>query len=241
MLFAVAVAAACWIARLLTWGGAIAAALVGGVIWEVGGWPWVAPLLTFFLSSSALGLLGRSRKAEMGVEARPRRAVQVLANGAPAAVCAGIYNFDPHPALAAAALASFAAANADTWATEVGALVGKRPFRILTLAPAPSGESGVVTLAGLFAAFVGAAAVGSTAPLLGLTKFIGAFSVIGFLACLLDSVLGDGLQAKYLRDDGSFTESPPGVRVGGWPWMTNEAVNFISVALAAVAGYWIAR
>lgn len=241
MLYAAAVAAVCWVLRLLTWDGAIAAAVVGGAIWQAGGWPWVAPLLAFFFSSSALGFLGRVRKAELGLEARPRRAIQVLANGGPAAVCAALFLWRPDPALAAAALASFAAANADTWATEVGSLLGRRPFRILTLTPAAPGESGVVTVAGLFAGFMGAAAVASTAPLIGLTKLVGALSVVGFLGCLLDSVLGDGLQAKYLREDGTFAESPPGERVAGWRWMTNDTVNFLSVAMSALAGYWIAR
>ncbi len=241
MIYAAAVAAICFLLRALSWDGAIAAAVVGGVIWEAGEWPWAAPLLAFFVTSSVLSRLRRRPEDRPDLEAVPRRAIQVLANGGPAAACAGLYLYSQDEALKGALIASLAAANADTWATEIGSRLGLKPVRILSLSPAVPGESGVVTIAGLFAAFIGSAVVAATAPLLGLTKWIGAISVIGFFGCLLDSILGDSVQARYRRTDGSIAESPPGVKVFGWRLMTNDTVNFVSTALAAGAGYWLVR
>jgi uncharacterized protein (TIGR00297 family) len=241
VLYAIGFAALCWIFRALTWDGALAAAAVGAAVWYAGEWQAAAPLLAFFLTASALSLIRKTKRGDLDLDSRPRNAIQVLANGGPAAVCAAIYIYFPEAALLVAMIASLAAANADTWATEVGSLIGRKPFRILSLSPAPPGESGVITIAGLVAAFLGAATVAATAPLLSLTKYIGVLSVVGFFSCILDSLLGDGVQARYRREDGHIYESKPGQLISGWRWMTNDTVNFISTALAATAGYWIAR
>lgn len=241
VLYAIGFAAICWTLRLLTWDGALAAAAVGSAVWYAGEWQAAAPLLAFFLTASALSLIRKAKRGDLDLDSKPRNAMQVLANGGPAALCATINIYFPEPALLVAMIASLAAANADTWATEVGSLVGRKPFRILSLSPAAPGESGVITIAGLVAAFLGSATVAATAPLLELTKYIGVLSVIGFFSCILDSVLGDGVQARYRREGGHIYESKPGQLISGWRWMTNDTVNLISTALAAAAGYWVAR
>src|SRR5947208_26439 len=77
-------------ARALTWDGAVAACLVGGTVFEFGGWAWAILLVLFFASSSILSLVGRNdprkRRAEETFEKGGRRdAAQVLANGGVAA------------------------------------------------------------------------------------------------------------------------------------------------------------
>ncbi|MCH8273584.1 MAG: DUF92 domain-containing protein [Armatimonadetes bacterium] len=240
MLYAVAVAALCFVLRLLTWDGAVAAAVVGGLVWEAGRWPWVVPLLLFFITSSLLSRAGRATKREAGLDAAPRRAIQVFANGGPQTLCAALFPFhSDNPALAAAALAGFAAANADTWGTEIGSLLGKRFYRIGTLAEATRGASGAISVAGLIASFAGAAVVSAAAPLIGRPDLIGLLAVIGFGASLMDSVLGDLVQARYTTRDGATVEAPtPGSKhIRGIRWMTNDAVNLIAVSCATAAGY----
>ena len=57
---------AAWRAGALSPSGAAAAGIAGGLILGLGGWPWAAGLLAFFISSSALSRLFPRRRAETG-------------------------------------------------------------------------------------------------------------------------------------------------------------------------------
>ena len=74
-----------WRAGALAPSGAWGAALVGGLIFGFGGFPWAALLLTFFISSSALSKLFVGRKKSLAEEkfakGSRRDWGQVLANG----------------------------------------------------------------------------------------------------------------------------------------------------------------
>jgi len=236
MLLAVFAGVVCWTLGLLTLGGSIAAAIVGAAVWEAGRWTWAASLLIFFVTSTLLSKMGGRRAPSGGA----RNAKQVVSNGGPAAICAVLYLFAPQPALSAAFLASLCAANADTWATELGTRFGRRPFRISNLEPAEVGRSGAVSNVGLLAAFIGSAIVASTAPLLDLTRMLPLLTVVGLAACLLDSLLGDVVQAMYVDEEGSLHERPSGTLIRGYSAIDNDAVNLLSTAAAAFAGYLLA-
>lgn len=224
MLYAALAAGLSYALRLLTIDGAAAAFAVGALVLEGGGLGMAVALLLFFCSSMGVSRLGRAQKEALGgsLAPQPRNALQVLANGGPAAFLCGLHLLQPSPSLLAGALASLCAANADTWATEVGIAFGKKPFRITTLERSAPGRSGVVTAQGLIAAFVGSMLVATTSPLLSLTAFAGSLTVVGFGGALLDSLLGDTLEAK-----------PEG---GGLRWITNDVVNLISTSAAAGVG-----
>src|SRR5947209_17406178 len=84
------VAAVAFWRRALTFDGAVAAAVVGSLVFFRGGLPAAASLLAFFGSSSALSRLGHSRKASGPLaqsKGARRDAWQVLANGGMATVC----------------------------------------------------------------------------------------------------------------------------------------------------------
>ncbi len=225
MLYAAVAAALVYGLRLLRLDGAVAAFAVGALVFEGGGLGMAVALLLFFCTSVALGRLARRRKEALAADLAPapRSAIQVLANGGVAALLCGLNLLEPSPSLLAGALASVCAANADTWATEVGLAFGKAPFRITTLQPSPPGPSGVVSVQGLIAAFAGAMLVAAASPLVGLTHLAGELAVIGFGGALLDSVLGDTLQ----RTDAG----------GGLRWMTNDTVNLLSTGAAGAVGY----
>jgi uncharacterized membrane protein len=165
--------------------------------------------------------------------------MQVAANGGAAAFFAGMHLLEPRTSTAAAILASLCAANADTWATEIGVRFGRRPFRVISLAPANAGQSGAITWAGLLAAFLGSALIAAFAPLGGLTGKLPLLTTLGFCGCMLDSVLGDTVQAKYDDGDGNLGDTGK-KKVGGASWMTNDVVNFLSVSAAATAAYFAA-
>ena len=151
------VALSAWRVRALTPSGAVAAAGVGFCHLAFGGWLGAGALLAFFGTSTALSKLGKRRKDALGFEKSSRRdALQVLANGGVAALCASL-------GWTEAMLGALAAANADTWATEIGSLFGGTPRKITTLKPAAVGESGAISLAGTLAALAGAALIAAFA------------------------------------------------------------------------------
>ena len=120
-----AVAVAAYRRGSLTKSGAGAATLIGTVTFLAGGPRWSGLLLSFFASSSVLSRLearapSGGKIAEMNERGSRRDAVQAAANGGIAAAAAAAYIAKPTAVAAAAYAGAIAAANADTWATEIG-------------------------------------------------------------------------------------------------------------------------
>jgi uncharacterized protein (TIGR00297 family) len=173
-----------------------------------------------------------------------RDAVQVLANGgvfALGAVLAAVVGPPAGVRLSAAALGALAASTADTWATEIGTLIGGIPRALLTLRRAPPGTSGAVSLAGTLAMLAGALFVALVARALSLTSAVGLVTVAGAAGAMADSLLGATLQERRwcdacalaterrVHDCGAETRL-----VGGLVWMDNDAVNLIATLVGAV-------
>ena len=234
LFLAVGVAAGAYQLGALTRSGAIAACAVGAAIFAAGGWVWAAALLSFFATSTALSRWRRRAKEALGYEKGERRdAGQVLANGGVAALCAlAILLF---PAGGAAHihllfLAALAAANADTWATEIGSALGGRPYDLRTGRPAAPGTSGAVSLPGTLAALAGAALLGLFA---GSAAGWGVVTAAGVGGALLDSLLGATVQAQWEdpRKPGSLTErAQAGPPVRGIRTVNNDFVNALCTA-----------
>jgi len=157
-----------WRAHALTAGGAVAAFVVGTLTYATGTLGFTFVLLTFFVPSVLLSRVGRTRKrglVDVGKHGA-RDAMQVLANGGVATVCAVVWALVHDPRWALAFAGAYAAATADTWATEIGTLARSQPRSILTLRPVPTGMSGGITLPGTLAEVAGAI-------WLGVTGFVG--------------------------------------------------------------------
>ncbi len=216
----------------------------------MGGGRFTIPLLAFFLSSSLLSRLGKARKAcPKADEAKgaTRDAGQVWANGGAAVVLVLLYAyavrrmpFYETRALLTLFLAALASVNADTWATEIGALSSKAPRLLTNWRSVPPGTSGAITGLGLMAGVAGAILIPLSAlPFWHLDAVeFSSVAWAGFLGSLLDSVLGAGVQAQY-RDPttGELTDMAQvsghaTVRVRGLSWVNNDVVNF----LASVGG-----
>ena len=224
-------------ARVLDTSGTIAATIVGALA-LVAGWRWGVLLLLYFASSSALSRLGAPTKEHRtsGVieKGGARDALQVLANGGVFALAATLATVFPHDArwlaLGAGALAASAS---DTWATEIGTLVGGTPRSILGLGPVAVGMSGGVTVAGTFAALAGAVFVSVATALLSWPTRVAIGVLIGGIAgSTLDSVLGASLQGRRWCDScdcaserGIHDCGAPTRRAGGVAWLTNDVVN----------------
>jgi uncharacterized protein (TIGR00297 family) len=145
-----------WRMRALSASGAAAAALVGGLIFGLGGIAWAMLLLAFFISSSGLSKAFARRKAgvsEKFSKGNRRDWGQVLANGGLGALLVIIHAAFPAqswPWLAYAG--AMAAVNADTWATELGVLNRDKPRLITTGREVEPGTSGGVSVVGTAAA-----------------------------------------------------------------------------------------
>jgi uncharacterized protein (TIGR00297 family) len=266
-IFALIIAYAAFRARSLNRSGAVAAAILGTVVFGIGGFKLAVLLVIFFITSSALSRLFGKRKRpldEKFSKGSQRDAAQVFANGGIAGVFVLIGLLAPGndwPWIAAAA--ALAAANADTWATELGVLNPTRPVLITSGKPVERGTSGGVSVGGTLAAAGGA---GLIALLAGYTPqviiyleklppkpvwvtparidpwvfFIIFFS--GLAGSLIDSLLGATVQAIYhCPTCNKETERTPlhtcGTRtrrIRGLHWLNNDAVNTACTLSAAL-------
>lgn len=258
LLLAALVAAAAYKLHSLSRTGAWAAVGLGTVIFGLGGLPWAALLLTFFVSSSLLSRLFKRQKAsvdEKFSKGSTRDASQVLANGGIAGAAVILQAIWPaEPWLWVAGAAALAAANADTWATELGVLSPIAPRLITSGVKVEKGTSGGVSLLGFLSALSGAAAVAAVAllvwpeyagsPFAGAGARLALISLAGLAGSLVDSLLGATVQAIYYcptcrKETERYplhTCGTPTTRAHGWPWLDNDWVNTACTASAALLG-----
>ena len=230
--------------------GAVGAAAVGTAVFGAGG-PRASALLLLFFGSSTL--LSRAGKRETAAETRdqsgPRRTLaQVLANGGVPAALTLLSVRERSPRVIAAYAGALAAANADTWATEIGRRSATPPRMITTRQVAPPGVSGAVSPLGLVASLAGAGLAGAASAALYHRRPAHALGITtaGMAGSLADSVLGATLQAVYVCRRGAqrtedrghqHDDSPPALTlVRGLPVMTNDAVNLCASLTGATIG-----
>jgi uncharacterized protein (TIGR00297 family) len=251
---AVAVSVVAWRARALSPSGAVAAAGVGTVAVAAGA-DFALLLIFYFVSSTLLSRFGKRRKAErtagMIEKQGARDARQVLANGLVFGVICWMNVFSAPPELfLVVGTGALAASAADTWATEIGTLFGGTPRSILTWRPLPVGVSGGVSGAGTLASIAGSAVVsGFAVSILWLSpRYFPWLVAGGFAGSLVDSIAGALIQERRWCDAcGSPTEMRIHVcgartrRVGGLPFVENDAVNLLATAAGAVTTVLLLR
>ncbi len=246
-----------WRLGALSNSGAASAALTGGLIFSLGGWPWATLLLVFFISSSLLSKTFSGRKlayTEKFSKGSRRDWGQVMANGGIGALLVILFVFLPEGSWSWVAYAgAIAAVNADTWATEIGVLNPRPPRLITTGREVAPGTSGGVSLLGFLASLAGAAIIGLFGAVVGVRKWdsslLLAATLGGICGSLFDSFLGATLQAIYhcprcdketerhpLHTCGASTH-----QVRGIPWLRNDGVNFLASALGGLVavGVWL--
>lgn len=255
--------------RSLSGSGAWSAAVMGTAYVTLGGPVWFGCLIAFFVTSTFWSSWKRRHRAKRQAETRyakggRRDAGQVWANGGLGlAFCLG-HALWPDPLWLFAFAGTMAAANADTWATEIGALSRTAPRALIGWRPVTPGTSGGVTALGSFAALSGAAALGAVAaalavlaplaqqpgaPALDWTTAAALFAIAtaaGFIGSFADSWLGAVCQAMYrcpscgMEIEREVHCDIPAERIRGWRWMTNDAVNLLATAFAGAVAAGIA-
>ncbi len=245
--------------RALSFSGVQGAIITGTLIFGFGGWVWGLTLIAFFVYGTLLSKYKERQKTTVAAEKfdkGSRRDIgQALANGGIGAVLAPFFLLYPQQGwLLAAFIGAMATVNADTWATELGVL-SRRPPRLITSGrEVVPGTSGGITLLGTSATALGGFVIGLTIfGLLGgrvllhndfsLTNYWWVIPVgllAGLLGSLSDSLMGATVQAMYTNAETDKETEKKIARNGqknlfkrGWPFMDNDAVNFISSAFGA--------
>ena len=159
-------------------------------------------LLAFFVLSTLLSRRGTARNER-----------QVIANGGIAALAALTGSWTSFAG-------ALAAANADTWATEIGRFSPTSPRLITNGARVPAGTDGGMTLLGTTAGIAGAGLIAALSYVFGQRGAL-AIAVAGVVGMLVDSLLGATVQGK--------------VR-----WMDNDAVNLAATLTGAACAALVA-
>lgn len=238
--------------KILKLSGAVAAFILGSFVFGIGGLPWMIPMAVFFGLSSLLSKLGRNRKASLETvyeKSGNRDMMQVLANAGLALPLVLFWFYTGDQLFYLAYLAGLGAATADTWATELGAFSPGQPRNILNMKPVTKGTSGGVSIFGTFSALLGSAALAASGWLSAglwrnesiLPSVMMGIIAAGFIASLLDSILGASVQAHYQCGQcGNITEKRVHCDARseklyrGVPWINNDLVNFFCTLFSVI-------
>ncbi|HEX7830869.1 MAG TPA: DUF92 domain-containing protein, partial [Thermoanaerobaculia bacterium] len=226
-----------YLVRSVSFTGAVGGWILGAILILGAGWPMYVALLAFFIIGTSATKLGYARKAAAGLaqERGGRRGFShAFSNVGVAAICAiavsrlarttqGMAEIELIPLFMG--IASLATAAADTTASEIGQLLGRRAFLPVTLRRVPVGTEGAIsiegTLAGLIAGFV--VALVSTLSVSRMFGDIAGFSWLTVLAVTLCAFAGSYLESIA----GSWNRK----RMSPVP---NGVLNFFNTAVGAL-------
>ncbi|WNS74296.1 DUF92 domain-containing protein [Bacillus sp. DTU_2020_1000418_1_SI_GHA_SEK_038] len=246
-LFIAATAICGYYLRLLTISGSIAAFAAGLIIGLGFGIRGLLVLGFFFASSSLWSKFKRRNKVkiEQKHEKGSRRDwVQVVANGGTAALFSILYLTYPQEIWFYGFAISIAAANSDTWASEIGSLSKRAPVFIRSLRAVEAGTSGAISVLGTIAALFGAFTVAILCYYLFPISIAALFIIFlfGFLGNLIDTMFGAFIQVVFqCKVCGAEVEAMSHCGKGtiykrGLFMMNNDIVNFSSGFLASLLG-----
>jgi len=213
-----------WV-RGVSFSGAIAGAAVCFLLYLGGGPGAFAALVAVFALTWISTRLGYQRKRKLGTAEKldGRTALQVFANLAVAAICAGLSAVHAaNPALLLALSSALSEAAADTVSSEVGQARSETARLITTWEEVPVGTDGGVSWSGTFAGIASAAVVSLICVLTGLVPagWLGVSIFAAVVGMIADSFLGALLERRRL--------------------LNNDAVNFLGTLVAAGTAFLLA-
>jgi uncharacterized protein (TIGR00297 family) len=246
--FGIVIAVASFYWRLLSRSGAVATFLLASLLYGVGGLRWTVPIVVFFVLSSTLSKIGKSRKAifeNVFEKSDERDYAQVAANGGVAGILIVLSYLFPHRDFYPLYLGSVAAVTADTWGTEIGLLTSGEPVLVSTLKRVRRGTNGGVTMIGFGAGILGAGLIGLCSwPWITGWNYVLKIVIAGAAGALIDSILGATVQAQYRCGVcNEFTErlvhhETGATLVRGYSWLNNDAVNW-ACAITGAFVMWL--
>ncbi len=221
-----------WLLRTVDLSGLIGGWILGAIILLGAGWPLYIALLAFFVVGTLVTKIGYASKRRRGLaqEREGRRDFShAFSNAGVAAICAIAVSRATRAEIPYGVIplfmgiASLATAAADTTASEIGQLVGRRAFLPITMRRAEPGTEGAVSIEGTVAGILAAGVVamaGTTAaqlvfPVAYRTRVMIAVTVCAFLGSYLESIAG-----SWNRKAGSP--------------VANGVLNFFNTAIGAL-------
>lgn len=222
LVFIIAGASTAVAAKKLTLAGGITGGAVALAVYLGNGWTGLGMLGTFFVLGTIASSVGKRTKKKMGFDDNyggQRTAGQVIANGGVAGVCcllAYIYQ-DTQLLFTTLAAASISSATADTLASELGTLYGKRFYNILTFRKDVRGENGVVSVEGTLIGIAGSCIIATIYCLSFSWEVSWIIVAAGTVGNITDSVLGATLERKGI--------------------IKNNAVNLLNTIAAALTAF----
>lgn len=215
-----------------------AVVILGTIILGFAGWLAAAAIIFFFITSSLLtrrnlknGFVDDNKRGMDHHLQKRRDGYQIWANGFWIALFSIGYFLFSTDVFLIAFFASLAAANADTWATEIGTYKPWKTVKITTFKVTQPGSDGGISLKGTFAAIFGAFAIATFIFPGGFiftsTVFLIVF-IFGVTGSVIDSFLGAILSGKNVSlivpDDFSGTKKA----------YLNSFVNWVSTGASGL-------
>uniref|UniRef100_A0A8D8TA40 Transmembrane protein 19 n=2 Tax=Cacopsylla melanoneura TaxID=428564 RepID=A0A8D8TA40_9HEMI len=248
--------------KSLTLSGALLGLVVGFVL-TISSYGFLSCLMVFFITSSRVTKFRSNIKQKIEEdfkEGGQRNWVQVLCNGGMATQLAVFYILDAGCGekpidfvqdyrsswLALGILGAFSCCNGDTWASEIGTVMGStQPYLITSFRKVPRGTNGGVSPIGLLVSLGGGLVVGvayyvsiiymvdpswlasspsqwPVIPICGLSGLVGS---------IIDSVLGATVQYSGFDESRKVVVSQPGPgvkHISGRKVLDNDSVNLLS-------------
>jgi uncharacterized protein (TIGR00297 family) len=225
--------------------GAIAAIVVGTLIYQGLYLQGLLILGTFFCTSSFWSFYKSRLKKDLEEKhekGSKRDWIQVFANGGVAALSSLLYYFTNDVIWIIAFLTSLASATGDTWSSEIGPLSKRPPLSVKSFKVVEAGTSGAISLLGTFSAILGVGVITIVGMfLLPITaKMAWIIFVFGILGNGIDTFLGAYFQRTYQCVVCSLeTEKPSHCnrkarKISGSSLLNNDGVNFLAGLLAPI-------
>lgn len=201
---------------------AVAAVVIGFMVWLGEGYTGIAMLATFFIAGTLATSWKMRTKQQTGLAEQhrgQRTAAQVIANGGVAALLS-LLSFmlrEQQPLLLLMVASSLSSAIADTLSSELGNVYGKKFYNIMNFKKDLRGLNGVISFEGTLIGIAGSILIALVYTVqAGFTIDFLWIVIAGTVGNLTDSVLGATLERKHI--------------------LNNDAVNFLNTLAGAVAG-----
>lgn len=201
---------------------AVAAVVIGFMVWLGEGYTGIAMLATFFIAGTLATSWKMRTKQQTGLAEQhrgQRTAAQVIANGGVAALLS-LLSFmlrEQQPLLLLMVASSLSSAIADTLSSELGNVYGKKFYNIMNFKKDLRGLNGVISFEGTLIGIAGSILIALVYTVqAGFTIDFFWIVIAGTIGNLTDSVLGATLERKHM--------------------LNNDAVNFLNTLTGAVAG-----
>jgi uncharacterized protein (TIGR00297 family) len=201
---------------------AVAAVIIGFMVWLGAGYTGIAMLATFFIAGTLATSWKMRTKQQAGLAEQhrgQRTATQVIANGGVAALLS-LLSFiftEQQPLLLLMVASGLSSAMADTLSSELGNVYGKKFYNIMNFKKDLRGLNGVISLEGTLIGIAGSILIALVYTVqAGFTIDFLWIVIAGTVGNLTDSVLGATLERKHM--------------------LNNDAVNFLNTLTGVVAG-----